>query len=180
MTTSLFQPCHVWTVWKSMLIAEVGENNAFLRVFSDEPGIIGCFGSFSIIPCIPGDTAGADQTLLVSRWLATCDSVVLLFWATTILRPPLPHRWYGGWLVSFLLCLEWAAKPLHPTSTGRPLALHPDCWHLLTSPAYLKSFPLDPSSKRSSNGTDGSSSIAFLDLDTRGQYVVTGWWLQYG
>lgn len=76
---------------------------------------------------------------------------------------------------------DWTAKPLHPTSIGRHLALHPDCWQLLTNSSYLASFLSKASSKRYSQGTVSFNSTACLvDSDRRtisSPRVVAAMWL---
>lgn len=57
---------------------------------------------------------------------------------------------------------EWAAKPLHPTSTWRHIILHSACWQSLTCPTYLESFLSNDFSKWSCQGVFSSSSTACL------------------
>ena len=92
----------------------------------------------------------------MSRRLANYhDSKHLPSRATAILRPSLPLRWSCGWLSSFSLPRypnRWRLGPtngpLHPTSTGKHLALHPACWRSLTGPAYSEGFLSKASSIR--------------------------------
>src|SRR4029434_3185474 len=123
---------------------------------------------------------GLIRPQLVSRWLASyllealSTASVVLRMALLFLSPSMPKLLKA-------LAKERTANPLHPTSTGKHLALQPACWQSLTSPASLESFLSKASSKRSSHGTVSSSSTAFLvDSDTRtmsGRRVVTAIWL---
>lgn len=109
------------------------------HICSAVPGIIGCSGSFNIIPPHSGDPVGANQTLacvqVATKSLRMSHSYLetLCFSETADGSPLLPldaqiPEGSGQ---------RWATKPQQPTSTGRHLMLHSACWQWLTSPIYL-------------------------------------------
>ena len=153
---------------------------------SDVSGLLTYYALLHVI------NPGLIRLQLVFRWLASYhDSMALLFWATAILRASLPYRWYCGWLSSFSLPLDaqtaecsgqgTGCKPLHPTSSGRHLALQPACW-LSEGPVPR---PWIASSQRLLPGglpMGWSAPAALLACwtQTQGQCLVAGWWLQCG
>jgi len=143
--------------------------------FLESPGVSGLSTSYTLLQVT---SPGLIRPHLVSRWLATYafhgspllshSHLEALSAASVVLRMPLLFLSPSMPKLLKALAIERAANPLHPTSTGRHLALHLAFWQLLTSPAYLESILSKASSKRSSHGTVSSSSTTcFVVSDTR-------------
>lgn len=87
------------------------------HIFSDVPGIIGCFGFSNIIHSHPGDPAEAGQAPACVQ-LANL-ATFLLSWAIDILRLSLSLWRYCGWL--FFSSLHWWFQ--QPLPGGLPKGL---------------------------------------------------------
>lgn len=113
------------------------------HTLSNVPGIPRRFGSFNIIHTPSGKLLDWSRPSLCP-WISSFEPQP--FWGSlfrfggTADDPPPPLFSFDMPMVLKALAKQWAANALHSNSTGRHLALHPDCCQSLTSPAYLEGF----------------------------------------
>lgn len=117
--------------------------------------------SYNRDPCL-GDPGGVDQAPAVDGHRSPClnHSHLDVSSAVWVMMALLICSTFTSILSA--LIKDWLTNPLHPTSMGLYLVLHPLLWHLPSSSTYLALFLSKASSTCSSQRTVSAGPLASL------------------